>query len=88
MFSLRKFAAFCALLAIGAPATTLAADSMMGKSHMMGKSGMMSDDVKPLASRFSGPGVYVGRIQHRGRERQVRPEGSVPVFRHCSWLCP
>jgi len=54
MFSLRKLAAFCALLAIGAPATTLAADSMMGKSHMMA-------DVKPMASRFSGPGVYVGR---------------------------
>src|SRR5438270_12241182 len=55
MFSLRKLAAFCALLAIGVPATTLAADSMMGKSKMM------SNDVKPMASRFSGPGVYVGK---------------------------
>lgn len=55
MFSLRKLAACCALLAIGAPATTLAADSMMGKSKMM------MNDVKPMASRFSGPGVYVGK---------------------------
>ena len=51
MFSLRKTAAMCALLAIGAPATTLAADSM---------SNHMSDQVKPMASRFSGPGVYEG----------------------------
>ncbi|MBV9272017.1 MAG: hypothetical protein JO165_13065 [Candidatus Eremiobacteraeota bacterium] len=57
MFSLRKVAAMCALLAIGAPATTLAADSMSG--HMM--SGHMSDQIKPMASRFSGPGVYVGQ---------------------------
>jgi len=58
MFSLRKLAACCALLAITAPATTLA-DSMMGKSKMAGAH--WAADVKPMASRFSGPGVYTGQ---------------------------
>jgi len=53
--SLRTAAALCALISIGTPAVSLAAGSM--GHHMTAK---MMSDVKPMASRFSGPGVYTG----------------------------
>lgn len=55
--SLRTAAALCALVAVAAPAASLAASHKMG--HKMTTAKMMSD-VKPMASRFSGPGVYTG----------------------------
>jgi hypothetical protein len=55
--SLRTAAALCALVSIAVPAASLAANHKM--AHKMTTAKMMSD-VKPMASRFSGPGVYTG----------------------------